>query len=208
MHRVLIISTGPGGRDYITKKAIDKAKECDVIIGAGFQLNSIEISREQIVIEESNIEEILELIKSHEGQKIGLLVIGDAGIYSLSQKVGDLFGKDAVEEIVPGVSSIQTAFARLKETWLNVQVFSFRNEPLEGLKEIFRYERVAILCDRENTSKVILSGLANLGLFEGFRRIYVCQDLTLENEHVVEIRDSEDIERISVGRREIILLME
>jgi len=207
MHKISVISAGPGGKGYITLNAREKVKSCDVVIGTGIQLASVETVSSQIVYEESSIDKILDLIAEHEGSRIGVLVTGDAGVYSLAQKIIQRFGKDAVEEIVPGVSSIQLAFARIKEPWLNVQVFSYHGRPLERLEDILTHERVAVLCDREHNSRVILSGLERIGLFEREREIYICQDLSMESERVVEIRSPEDIEGIEPARREIILIL-
>lgn len=207
MHRITVISAGPGGKGYITLLAREKVKECDVIIGTGTQLDSMELLPVHTLFEESSIERILELIAEHEGKRVGVLVTGDAGIYSLSSKIIDRFGEDAVDEVIPGVSSIQVAFARIKEPWLNVKVFSYHGRPMEGLDEVLRHQRVAILCDREHSSKVVLSALVKFGLFEISRKIAVCQDLTMENERVVDIRNDLDIADLIPGRREITLVI-
>ncbi len=207
MHRITVISAGPGGRGYITAIALQKAGKCDVIIGTGQQLDTAGHAPGQTVYRESSIEGIMRLIERHQGERVGVLVTGDAGIYSLAQKIIGRFGKEAIEEIIPGVSSIQVAFARVKEPWLNVRVFSFHGRPLEGLEDILGFDRVAVLCDRENNAKAVLSALTGLGLFDKARSVYVCRDLTMEDERVLEVRGPEDIEGIETGRREIVLLI-
>ncbi len=207
MHRIVVISTGPGGKEYITDLAREKTRECEVIIGNGIQLDSIETVQDQTVYEESRIDEILDLLARHEGDKVGVLTIGDAGIYSLSRRIAGRFGKEAIAEVIPGISSIQVAFARVKAQWLNVQVYSFRDEPLEGLIDALHHDRVAILCDKVHHSRMLLSALKNHGLFKSNRKVYLCQDLTLEGEKVVEIKHPDDIERVDIKKREIILLL-
>ena len=204
---IVVISAGPGGRDYITEIARRKAQSCKVLIGSKNQIASVNPGPEQRVYQESSIEKIMELLNEHRGDETAVMVTGDAGIYSLSQKIMDRFGKDAVKEIVPGVSSIQVAFARIKEPWLNVRVFSFHGRPLEGLEEILKHERVAILCDREHNSKVILIQLSKHGLFDGEKDIYICQELTLPEERVIKIDSKEDLERIEVKGKEIVVIL-
>ncbi len=204
---IVVVSGGPGGAEYITDIARRKAKAAEVLIGSRMQLQSIGPLEGQTVHEETSIERIMELIELHRGRETAVVVTGDAGIYSLSQKIIDRFGKDAVKEIVPGVSSLQVAFARIKEPWLNVRVFSFHGRPLEGLEEILKHERVAILCDREHNSKLILEKLLACGLFDHQRDIYVCQELTLPEERVIKIHSKEDLERIEVKKREIVLIL-
>ncbi|GEM_PF-1985422 len=207
MHRIRIISAGPGGRGYITGIALQKARQCDVIIGTEQQVAAAGHEPGQTVHKENSVEGIMRLIEQHEGELVGVLVTGDAGIYSLAQRIIARFGKEAVEEVIPGVSSIQAAFARVKEPWLNVRVFSFHGRPLEGLGEILHCDRAAILCDREHDAKAVLSALARLGLFTGQLDVYVCRNLTMEDEEVIEVRGPGDIEGIGTGRREIVLLI-
>ncbi len=204
---IVVISGGPGGPQYITEIARKKAQEAEVLIGSKLQLQSVMPKKDQTVYEETSIERIMELIDEHRAKKTAVMVTGDAGIYSLSQKIIDRFGKDAVKEVVPGVSSIQVAFARIKEPWLNVRVFSFHGRPLEGLEKVLEHERVAILCDREHNSKVILRKLMDYGLLKGKREIYVCQELTLPEERVIKIGSPEDVKMIEVKGREIVVIL-
>ncbi len=207
MDWIVVISGGPGGEDYITGAARARARECEVLIGSEGQLNAVGPLKSQVVYKETDIERILQIIKDNKGREAGVIVTGDAGIYSLSRRIIDRFGKDAVREIVPGVSSIQVAFARIREPWLNVRVFSYHGRPMEGLEEVFGNDRVAILCDREHNSKVILGELAGLGLFEKFSSVHVCCNLTLNDERVIEVKEARDIGRLVSARREIIVLI-
>lgn len=205
MHKILVISAGPGGKEYMTDLARTKVKECEVIIGSAEQLEAVEVLDDQIVHEEWGVENIMNIVQKHEGKKVGVLVVGDAGVYSLAQRFAERFGRDAIEEVIPGVSSIQVAFARIKEPWLNMQVFSYRKKTTDDIDEVLAYERSVILCDREHNSKMILSALRDAGLFKQKRRVYVFQDLTFDTESVIKIEKPADIEGIDVKRREIVL---
>ncbi len=204
---IMVVSGGPGGPEYITEVARRKAQEADVVIGSKAQIEAVKPGPEQKVYIETGIDRIMELIEQHRGKDTAVVVTGDAGIYSLCQRIIDRFGKEAVKEVVPGISSLQVAFARIKEPWLNVRVFSYHGRPLEGLEEVLKNERVAILCDREHNSKVILEKLMDYGLFDGSRRIYVCQELTLPEEKVIEIGSPEDVVMIEAKGREIVVIL-
>jgi cobalt-precorrin-7 (C5)-methyltransferase len=204
---IVIIGAGPGGPEYMTEIARQRARQAEVLIGSKRQIQAVGPATGQTVFEETGIERIMELIEMNRTKETAVMVTGDAGIYSLAQRIIDRFGKDAVKEIVPGISSLQVAFARLKEPWLNVRVFSFHGRPLERLEEVLEHERVAILCDRENNSKVILGKLMDYGLFDGKREVYVCQELTLPEEKVIEIKSKEDLEGIEIRQREIVVIL-
>ncbi len=207
MHKIIVISAGPGGSDHITDAARNKAAECEVLIGSEEQLITAGTQEGQIVHEEWGIENIMGLIERYEGKVIGVLVTGDAGIYSLAQRFSDRFGSDSMLEIIPGVSSVQVAFARIKEPWLNVKLFSFRREPMEGLDRILRHDRIAILCDKEHDAKTVLGALEKAGLFNKQRKVFVCQELTRKEEKITKISSREDIENIEVKYSEIIVII-
>ncbi|KJR43092.1 precorrin-6y C5,15-methyltransferase (decarboxylating), CbiE subunit [Candidatus Magnetoovum chiemensis] len=207
MHKITVIGAGPGAAQYLTLYALDKVKTCDVVIGTKEQLLSINTNSSQIVYEQNKIEKIFDLIKTHEGQEIAVMVTGDPGIYSLAQKIGDKFGKEAIKELIPGISSIQLAFAKIKESWLNVSVFSYHGRKIENLDKVLETSKAVILCDRHNNSKEILRLLLNLGLLKQHPDIYVCQDLSYETEKVIRIAAKEDIEHITAARREMIVII-
>ncbi len=205
---IVVVSGGPGGPEYITEIARKKAQEVEVVIGSKAQIEAVKPGPKQKVYIETGIDRIMNLIEQHRDQDTAVIVTGDAGIYSLCQRIIDRFGKEAVKEVVPGISSLQVAFARIKEPWLNVRVFSFHGRPLERLEEVLEHERVAILCDYEHNSKTILNKLKNYRLFNKKKRIYVCQDLTLKDERIIEITSSMDIDTLQPARKEIIVIIE
>jgi len=205
---IVVVSGGPGGPEYITEIARKKAQQAEVVIGSKAQIEAVNPLPEQKVYIETGIDRIMDLIEQHRGTDTAVVVTGDAGIYSLCQRIIDRFGKDAVKEVVPGISSLQVAFARIKEPWLNVRVFSFHGRPLEGLEEVLKHERVAILCDREHNSKVILGRLKDYGLFDGSRKIYVCQELTLPQERVIRVESVMDLRDLEVKRKEVIVILD
>lgn len=207
MHRIIVISTGPGSKEYIADIARTEAQKCDVIIGSSAQLEAMGVGDDQVVYEAWGVDKIMNLVEKHEGEKVGVLIVGDAGVYSLAQRFAERFGKDSIEDIIPGVSSIQVAFARIKEPWLNVRVFSYREKAMDDVREVLQCERSAILCDSEHSSKIILSALQSAGLFKEKRRVYVCQDLTFDTECIIEITKPADSDEIDVRRREIIVII-
>ncbi|MBF0606231.1 MAG: precorrin-6y C5,15-methyltransferase (decarboxylating) subunit CbiE [Candidatus Magnetobacterium sp. LHC-1] len=207
MHKITVISSGPGSPDFMTLLAHRKASASEVLIGMQLQLNAVDTSACKRIYEESSISEILKLIARHEGQEVGVLVTGDAGIFSLTQKIIALFGKDAIKEIIPGVSNIQTGFARVKESWANVRVFSFHGREISALDEVLAADRAAVLCDKVNNAAELLRRLDALGLFQDSRRVFVCENLTLEDEHVTEITSIDELKGLREWTRQTVLLI-
>ncbi|MBF0342870.1 MAG: precorrin-6y C5,15-methyltransferase (decarboxylating) subunit CbiE [Nitrospirae bacterium] len=207
MHKITVISSGPGSADFMTLLAHRKASASEVLIGTALQLGAVDTSNCKIMYEESKIDKILKLIGMHEGQEVGVLVTGDAGIFSLTQKIIVLYGRDAIKEIIPGVSSIQVGFAKIKEAWTNVKAFSFHGREISGLDEIIAAEKAVILCDKVNNAAELLRRLDAVGLFKDNRRVYVCQNLTLEDEDITEINCIEDVKGLKEWTKQIVLLL-
>ncbi|MBF0555079.1 MAG: precorrin-6y C5,15-methyltransferase (decarboxylating) subunit CbiE [Nitrospirae bacterium] len=206
MYKITVISAGPGGAEYMTYAAVKRARACDILIGTRGQLAALEIAPSENAIEENRIEEIINLIERYEGRDIGVLVTGDAGIFSLSQTICDRFGKASVLEVIPGVSSIQASFAKIKESWLDVRVFSFHGRQIEGAEEVLQCPKAVILCDKQNKACTILEALVPLGLFSTKRDIYVCQNLTRDGEKIIEIKHPDAIETIMPAGKELIVI--
>ena len=57
------------------------------------------------------------------GRRVAVLVSGDPGLYSLAQNVVRRFGREHCE-VVPAVSSVQVAFARLGLDWADARILS------------------------------------------------------------------------------------
>jgi 16S rRNA C1402 (ribose-2'-O) methylase RsmI len=53
----------------------------------------------------------------------------------------------------------------------------------------------------------VLGALEKAGLFNKKRKVFVCQELTLEGEKIIRISSHEDIENIETKYREIIVMI-
>jgi len=204
---IYIVSLGPGAEEYLTPLAKKRIDECEVVISFKGQVLPSCLADKNIY-QESGLEGVFFRLEEHADRRVALLVSGDAGLFSLAGKVVERYGKEAVREIIPGISSLQVAFARLKEPWENVKVVSFHGRKLTELDKILLAPKVAILGDRENNSRRVLYALTKVGLFTKRRKIFVCQDLTLPEERIIEVCSEEDINLLKPARREIVVLLE
>lgn len=72
-------------------------------------------------------------------------LLGDPGLASLAKLVLRRFGLHACE-VLPGISSVQVAFARLGLDWLDARILSAHARlPLAVLGELSDYAKLAIL---------------------------------------------------------------
>jgi len=188
MANIKIVSMGPGCIDYLTWEAVQALYCADVMIGAK---KYTEIYPEYgILVPEPLISGTIELIKENINKKIAVLVTGDAGFYSLGKAVIKEFGCEGVK-VVPGVSIVQFAFAKICEPWENAQFVSLhgRDEELPELNDKFM-----VLCDNKNTVSIISSKLINM---TETHDIYAMEELSMENEKITYIKNEADINSLN-----------
>lgn len=129
---------------------------------------------------------------------IVLLASGDPMFFGIGRRAVREFGKDNVE-ILPDLSSIQMAFARIKEAWDDAFLMSLHGGPDPEKRRRLPYEmsnipsllqkhnKIAILTDKENNPSEIAKVL-NLspGAHSLLPVMFVCERLGYPDEKVTE----------------------
>ena len=77
----------------------------------------------------SNLDEAIERIAQAGDKRVVVLASGDPLFYGVARYLCDKLGKDRFE-VVPHVSSMQLAFARVKESWEEAFLTNLANRPL------------------------------------------------------------------------------
>ncbi len=110
--KIIIVGCGPGAEYYITPAAREAAQKADVlIVSRRLQELFPEIAAERID-SGIDVDGTLDTMAARRdaGLQVVLLATGDPGIASLAQPVVRRFGRENCE-VIPGISSIQVAFA-------------------------------------------------------------------------------------------------
>ncbi len=187
--RLYIVGCGPGAPDMLTMRAralIDRATLC---VGAERLLEELvdKGAGKKVLPLKGNYSEVLEEAELlwKEGERVVFLVSGDPLLYSLGTMVIERFGRDHCE-VVPGISSVQYAFARLKESWRDYMVVSLHGRRKRDIRRLFEEGRnLAILLDAECNLEFIRSRLKGVDL-SGYT-FFTATNLSLPDERVEEI---------------------
>ncbi|MFZ5900984.1 MAG: precorrin-6y C5,15-methyltransferase (decarboxylating) subunit CbiE [Bacillota bacterium] len=176
--KLTIVGCGPGGAEYLTQQALTAVAEADLLCGPRFLLDLFPEARGERVVTGSDARQVAALIRSRMDEcRVALLVTGDPGLHSLAGPVARLLGRERVQ-VVPGVSSVQLAFARLGLPWENARVFSLHGVSEEEaefvLGALAAVSTAAVLCSPAWTPGKIFGVLRNTA---GHRRAYVFWDL-------------------------------
>ncbi len=123
--KLWIVGCGPGSVRYVTDAAHEAAAGADVLVGGKRLLALFPDGSAERISVGANIGAVMEQIVARRaaGQRVVVLVGGDPGLHSLAQNVIRLVGRPCCE-VVPAVSSVQVAFARLGMDWSDARILS------------------------------------------------------------------------------------
>lgn len=183
--KVYIIGVGPSGGSSLTPETRRLTDQAELIFGGERLLEMFPKTSAQRVVIRNNLAEVTERIKANLGQKrMAVLASGDPSFYGIAKYLIGKLGKD-IFEIIPNVSSMQLAFAKIKESWDGAVFTSVHSRPIEDIVETVRSShKIGIFTDEEHSPTTIARVLLAHGI-DGYQA-YVCQDLGGENERVIE----------------------
>ena len=116
MNKVFAVGVGPGSSSYVTDVVKNVVSKCDVVIGYGYTLKTIEglIGGKQILeVTMKNQEEAYQKIAKEDAHTILVPFTGDVN-FSESEVVDRLIEIFDEVEIIPGISSTQVAASKAK----------------------------------------------------------------------------------------------
>jgi precorrin-6B C5,15-methyltransferase / cobalt-precorrin-6B C5,C15-methyltransferase len=144
----------------------------------------------------NGIDETMEFIRNNfEERAIVLLASGDPLFFGIGRKVIGEFGENRVE-ILPDLSSIQLAFAKIKKPWDDVFLMSLHGGPdlekrrrlpyeISDIPSLIRaHDKIAVLTDKENNPSAIANYLNFPAGPYSSLLIYVCEKLGYPDEKI------------------------
>ncbi|MFQ5432127.1 MAG: precorrin-6y C5,15-methyltransferase (decarboxylating) subunit CbiE [Nitrospinota bacterium] len=181
---ITIIGCGPGSDGYLSGEARTAAAGSDCLIGSKRLLSLFQENGMERVTVNANVQKTIDEIKRrYETQRIAVLVSGDPGISSLAKPVIKRFGIENCD-VIPGVSSVQLAFARLGMDWLDAKIISAHgHDPDTDMESYRQYEKIAVLGGRDES----IVWAHNLAKMLSGRQIFICENLSLSNEKIMEL---------------------
>lgn len=203
-HKLTIVGCGPGSPDYLTKAGRRAIGNATVLVGSPSLLDLYATPDHEQIRFGADISSVLEAIASRcENDRIAILVSGDPGLCSLAQPVLRRFGRNAFE-VVPGISSVQLAFARLGLDWLDARIVSaHKSIPDLTPEDLAVSGNIAILAGHQQSQRWI-ADLADA--FGNKRFLVVCEDLSLQTEKIHRVSVSE-FRQLRISTRSVVLLL-
>ena len=204
--KIIIVGCGPGAVDCITPAAEEAAGKADVLIVSQRLKDLFPKCPAERIDSGTDVAGILDTIASRRdnGRQVVLLATGDPGIFSLAKPVIRRFGRENCK-VIPGISSVQVAFARLGLDWQDARIISAHgSDPELTAADLHTAGKIAVLGGREAALAWIAGLLRELG---SGRRVFVCEDLTLPGERIREVAPN-DLVGFPVSSRAIVLIIQ
>ncbi len=185
MDKITIVGCGPGSIDYMTVAGLDAVSKADFLIGNKRLFEIVPDAKAEKIDIGASVRKTLEVIS--EKRSLGdtvLMVTGDPGMFSLAKPVLSKFGRDACV-IIPGISSVQVAFAKVGLPWEDTAIISAHaGDPEIDIESYKSRGKIAVLGGREEALDWIRGFARKLG---DDRAVIVCENLGLEYERVSEM---------------------
>lgn len=187
-HKIIVVGIGPGDPAYLLPKAQKTIENARILVGGKRALADYSHSGARECVIGADIPGVLTFIREALTEDdVVVMVSGDPGYYSLLDALRRTFPIGQIE-VIPGISSLQLAFARLVLPWHSARLLSFHGrEPLAA--ELVRTEDTVLgmLTDGRNNSQTIAERLIAAG-WKSQDRMYVCTRLSYEDECIVEMQ--------------------
>ncbi|MCH2114513.1 MAG: precorrin-6y C5,15-methyltransferase (decarboxylating) subunit CbiE [Pirellulales bacterium] len=184
LQSISIIGIGDDGLAAVPEAARRLILDAEVLAGNERTLALVPEATGQRLTIGNDLDKVVEQIDLAGDSKVAILVIGDPLFYGLARFLCDKLGRERCE-IVPHVSSMQLAFARVKESWDEAYLTNLANHSLDSIVERIRVaEKVGLFTTEEYSPAQVARALLDSRL--GYFTVYVCENLGARNERVTQ----------------------
>jgi precorrin-6Y C5,15-methyltransferase (decarboxylating) len=183
--KIHILGVGSDGLKGLTGRARELLQSADLVLGSEHTLAWLPELRAQRVPLGTDLHEVVHLLEDNLGKKrLVVVASGDPLFYGVARYLCDRLGKDRFE-VLPHVSSMQLAFARIKESWEEAYLTNLATHPLQSVLDRIRTaETVGLFTSEREGPPAIARQLLAQGL--DYFRAYVCENLGAPDERVTQ----------------------
>lgn len=201
--KIYIIGIGVDGDKYLTKLAMEKIEEAELIIGAKRMVEGINTSGKEVFIS-YNPDEQLAKIKLNNKKKIVILMSGDTGFFSGCKKIYEkLINENYSVGIISGISSAVYMVNKIGETWNDVAFVSLHGEN-NNIASIVRHnKKTFFLLGGIIDAKEVCKRLCTYNL--GDTLVYIGENLGMKDEKIT-VGKAKDYSDITTDKLSVIFL--
>ncbi len=182
--KVHIVGIGDDGVEGMTAQARRLVEAADVLVGPESCATLVPAAIRDRLVAAANLEELVERIEAAGAKRVVVLASGDPLFYGTARYVCSKLGKDRFE-VVPHVSSMQLAFARVKESWEDAFLANLSGQSIERVVDRVRSsETVGLFTSDQWPAPAVARALLDEGI--DYFQAYVCENLGSPDERVTQ----------------------
>ncbi|GAB4567679.1 MAG: bifunctional cobalt-precorrin-7 (C(5))-methyltransferase/cobalt-precorrin-6B (C(15))-methyltransferase [Geothermobacteraceae bacterium] len=183
MNRIYVVGAGVAGQEGFSRQALELISSADLLIGGERQLALFPDFKGQTLTVGSNLPEVIEALNNRTGRTV-VLASGDPLFFGIGRYLLRNLPEEEFE-FIPNVSSVQYAFAKIRQPWDDAVFVSTHGRPLKAaVDRIVANDKAAVLTDERNDPAAIARELIDRGR-EGYA-CWLCENLGGEDERIVE----------------------
>jgi len=175
---------GDDALEGVVLPARQLVEQAQLLVGAESTLAKIPPTKGERLAVGGNLDEAVERIARAGDKRVVVLASGDPLFYGVARYLCDKLGKDRFE-VVPHVSSMQLAFARVKESWEEAFLTNLANRPLDQVIEKIRVAtKAGLFTSDAYPPKAVAKALLDRRI--DYFSAYVCENLGSPDERVTQ----------------------
>ncbi len=192
--RIPIVGVGPDGLAGLTARSRDLLLAADAVYGSDAALALLpELACEKVAIR-TDLPAVVDRLRAGLGRvRQAVAAVGDPLFYGTARYLCDKIGPDRFD-VVPHVSSMQLAFARLKISWEEAYLTDLSTRRLDDVVDKIRSaETVGLFTSPESPPDRVARELLARGI--DYFRASVCENLGGKDERITagELADVQDM---------------
>ncbi len=203
--RIQIIGIGDDGLEGLTKQALARIQAADLLVGPAFLLQKVQNTQATKEVIGSDLDRMTRLLENMANRRTSFWRVAIRSFYGTARFLCERLGKDRFE-VLPHVSSMQLAFARVKESWDEAYLTNLSNQPIDRVAadRVRSAEKVGMFTSEEYPPNRVAEYLISRGL--NYFQAYVCENLGSPDERVTRGFLSE-ISKQSFGPLNVMILV-
>lgn len=182
--KIIVAGIGPGAREYVVPKALKAIENAKVLVGGSRALADFAREGQKTFAIKADIKAVMNFIGEELKQNdVVVMVSGDPGYYSLLSSLRKNFSIEQIK-VIPGLSSMQVAFAKIALPWQEASLLSFHGRVPKDEDLVYVKGRIiGMLTDNKFNSGRIAEYLIERG-WDKNARAYICSRLSYPDEKI------------------------
>lgn len=179
---ICIVGIGDDGTEGLTSSTLAIIKQADLIVGPSRLTDGFASEVGEVWDVGSDYEALAVRLADSAELQVVILTAGDPLFYGTARFLCDRIGKSRIR-VIPNVSTMQLAFARVKENWDEAYLTDLANQTIEHVVQKIRTaERVGLFTTSKITPQTLAVALLEAGI--DYFTAYVCENLGSPDERV------------------------